>query len=96
MALKSDPKFEDKRPCGLEMTWGISQIFTRALESVKTETLMGSFLSKVENSWAKIYRGHWRMIRNLERNWLVVSKLAWGIYEFWPKHSKVSKIFTFD
>ena len=46
MALKSDPKFEDKRPCGLEMTWGISQIFTRALESVKTETLMGSFCPK--------------------------------------------------
>ena len=36
----------------------------------------------------------WRMIQNLERNRLVVSKLTWGIDEFWPEHLKVSNIFT--
>ena len=36
----------------------------------------------------------WRMMQNLLRNWLVVSKLTWGIDEFWPEHSKVSKMFT--
>ena len=34
---------------------------------------------------------NWRGIQNLERNWLVVSKLTKGI---WGEHSKVSKIFT--
>ena len=47
-----------------KMTKEIWQLFTRALESLKIETLMASFLSKVENIWAydneelcKIWRG---------------------------------------
>ena len=38
MTLKSDAKFDEKLTCRLEMTG----IFTRALESVKIGTLMGS------------------------------------------------------
>ena len=44
--LKSDTKFEEKLIWGLEMTWRIWQIFTRALKSVKIGTLMGSFCPK--------------------------------------------------
>ena len=40
MALKIDAKFEGKLTCAFKMTLGIWQIFTRALETVKIETLM--------------------------------------------------------
>ena len=44
------------------------------------------FLSKVQNVWASNLQGsqvswQWRMMQNLRRNWLVSSKLTWGI---WP------------
>ena len=43
MTLESDAKFEENLTCGFKMTWGIWQIFTRALESLKIGTLMRSF-----------------------------------------------------
>ena len=61
------------------MTWGIWQIFTRALESVKIETLMGSFCPKVYE--LKIYSyvlWQWRMIQKLKKSWLVILKLTRG------------------
>ena len=41
MTLKSDKKFDHH-----DLTWGILQIFTRVLDSVKIGTLMGSFSPK--------------------------------------------------
>ena len=46
----------------------------------------GILLSKVENLWAQNLQGkfvswQWRMIQNLKRNWLVSSKLTWGIWQ---------------
>ena len=46
MTLMSDIKFEEKLTCGLEKTWQIWKIFTRALESFKIGTLMESFNPK--------------------------------------------------
>ena len=43
MTLKSDVKFEEKLTCGLENGMRNKAIFTRALESLKIGTLMGSF-----------------------------------------------------
>ena len=45
----------------------------------------GILLSEVENLWAQNLQGsfvswQWRMIQNLKRNWLVSSKLTWGIW----------------
>ena len=45
----------------------------------------GILLFKVENLWAQNLREsfvwwQWRMIQNLKRNWLVSSKLTWGIW----------------
>ena len=42
-------------------------------------------LSRVENVWAQNLQGsyvswQWRMMQNLKRNWLVSSKLTWGIW----------------
>ena len=61
---------------GLEvrkMTWRVWQILTRALESVKIGTLMGSFCPKYKMYEPKIYRG---VIFMTMRNWLVISKLT--------------------
>ena len=64
-----------------KMTWAIWQVFTRV--SLEIGTLMGS---KAENVWAQQLQGsflswQWRMIPNLQRNWLVSSKLTWGIWQ---------------
>ena len=44
------------------------------------------FLTKVENVWAWNLQGsyvswQWWMMENLKRNWLVSSKLIWGIWQ---------------
>ena len=54
MTLKSHAKFEEK------LTWGLENgldIFTRALESLKIGTLMGSFYPKWKMYELQIYRG---------------------------------------
>ena len=82
-----------------KMTWGIWQIFTRALESLKIGILMGSFNPKLKKYELKIHRGvicHdneewckiWRGIDLSFQNWHE------EFDKFWPEHSKVPKIFT--
>ena len=74
-----------------KMTWGIWQIFTRALESLKLGTLMGSFnpiyrgvMSHDNEEWCKIWRG----VHLPFQNW------HGQFEEFLPEHLKVSQIFT--
>ena len=69
-----------------KLTWGIWQVLTWALESLKKFPFNGLLLNKVYIVWAKkVQRSylswHWRVIQNLERNRLVVSKLPWGIWQ---------------
>ena len=68
-----------------KMTWGIWQIFTGELGSLKNFSFNGLLLSKVYIVGAKkVQRSylswHWRVMQNLKRNWLVFSKLTWGIW----------------
>ena len=58
MTLKSYANFEEKLTSGLKKDMRIWQIFTRALESVKIGTLMGSFCPKQKRYDLKIYRGN--------------------------------------
>ena len=85
--------------CFQKLTWGIWQIFTRALESLQNGTLMVSFCLKLKMYELKIYRGvmchdneewckNWRGIDLSVQNWLE------EFDKFWPKHSKISKICT--
>ena len=80
-----------------KLTRGIWQIFTRALESLQIGTLMAYFCLKLKMYELKIYRGV--MYHDNEewcKNWLVSSKLAWGIWQIltlalenlknWPKY----------
>ena len=60
-----------------KLTWGIWQILTWSLESLKNIHFNGLLLSKVYIVWTKkVQRSylsrHWRVIQNSERNWLVV------------------------
>ena len=55
MTLKSDAKLEENLLVAQKMK-GIWQIFTRALESVKIGTLMGSYCPKQKMYELKIYR----------------------------------------
>ena len=81
------------------MTWGIWQIFTTALGSLKIRTLIGFFCPKLKMHELKIYRGvmchdneewckNWRGIDLSVQNWHE------EFDEFWPEHSKISKICT--
>ena len=85
--------------CFQKLTWGIWQIFTRALESLQIGTLMASFCLKLKMYELKIYRGvlcHdneewckiWRGIDLSVQNWHE------EFDKFWPEHSKISKICT--
>ena len=82
-----------------KMTWGIWQIFTRGLESLKIGTLMPSFCLKSKIYELKIYRGvlcHdneewckiWKGIDLLVQNWHA------EFDKVWLEHSKMSNICT--
>ena len=82
-----------------KLTSGIWRIFTRGLESLCMGTLMASFFLKLKMCELKIYRvvmchdneewcKNWREINLSVQNWHE------EFDEFWPKHSKISKICT--
>ena len=82
----------------LKLTWGIWQVLTQALESLKYFHFNGLYLSKVYIFLAKRVRRsyvswHWRMIQNLERNWLVDSKLTLGIWQILTRALEILKNF---
>ena len=85
--------------CFQKLTWGIWQIFTRALESLQIGTLMAYFCLKLlmyecktckgvmchdNDEWWKIWRGTDLSFQNWHGEF----------DEFWPEHSKISKICT--
>ena len=81
------------------MTWGVWQIFTWALESLKIGTLMGFFCSKLKMYELKIYRGvmchdndEW--CKNWSRADLSVQNWHEEFDEFWHKHLQISKFCT--
>ena len=74
---------------------------TRALESLQNLHFHLLLLCKVFNVWPKkLQRSylswHWRMVQNLKRNWLVILKLAWGIWRSFTRALKSLKNFHFN
>ena len=74
------------------MTW--------ALESLKNFHFNGLLLSKVYIVWAKkVQRSylswHWRVMQNLKKNWLVVWKMTWEIWQIFTRAFERVKIGTF-
>ena len=79
-----------------KLTWGIWRILTRALENLKHLHFNRLLLTKAYNVWAKKkYRGvmlddteDWS--KNLEKNWLVLSKMARRIWQIFVHRLKNS------
>ena len=83
-----------------KMIWGIWQIFTRALQSLKIGTLMGPLIQNRKRVSLKLQRTfatwQWGMIQNLKRKWLVISKLTWGICQILTRALESLKKFHFN
>ena len=82
-----------------KLTWEMRQVFTRALESLNDFHFNMLLLSKVYTVWGKkVQRSYihdteewykiWKEINLWFQNWHK------EFNNFWPEHSKVSKIFT--
>ena len=80
-----------------KLTWGIWQIFTRALESLKNMHFNGLHLTKVCNVSAKKAQRsylscHWRGMQNFDKNWLVVRKMTWRIWQIFTRALEILKV----
>ena len=81
-----------------KMTWGIWRILYRALENLKVLHFNGLLLNKVHNlPTEKKYRGvlldgteYW--CNTWRKTYLLFQKWHEEFDEFWPEHSKISKI----
>ena len=75
-------------------------ILIRALKILKTLHLDWSLLCKVYNVWPKKVQSsyiswHWRVMQNLKKNWLVVWKMTWEIWQIFIRTLESIKICTF-
>ena len=85
--------------CFQKFTWGIWEIFTRALESLQIGALMAYFCLKLKMYEFKNCRGvmcngndkWWKIWRETD---LSVQNWHEEFDKFWPEHSKISKICT--
>ena len=95
MTLKNDAKFEEKLTCSLENDMRNLANFYQSTWKCQSWEFDGILLSKVENAWAKnLQRIHILTLKNDEnskRNWLVISKLTWGIWRFLTRALKSLK-----
>ena len=80
-------------------TTGILWILIRALKSLKYLHFDWSLSCKVYNVWPKTVgrsylSWHWRILQNLKKNWLVVWKMAWAIWQIFTTAFESFKIVT--
>ena len=87
MTIKNDTKIEEEMTCCFKIYEEFHQILTRTFESLKNLRFNGLLLTKVYNAWATktVQRSHllwhWRVMQNLNKNWLVVWKMTWEIWQ---------------
>ena len=73
-----------------KLTWGISRILSEAPKSLTNLHFNELFLIKVYNFWSeKVQRSyvwwHWRLMQNLKESWLLLSKMAWGVWQIFTR-----------
>ena len=73
-----------------KLAWGIWQILTWALKSLKTFHFNSLLLSKIYITWTKkeersYFAWHWRVMQNLKKNWFIAWKMTWGIWQIFTK-----------
>ena len=76
------------------------RILIGALKILKNLHFDWCLLCKVYNVWPKkVQRSyiswHWRVMQNLKKNWLVVWKMTWGIWQIFIRTLESVKIGTF-
>ena len=86
MALTIDAILDRKLTCTFKNDMRNLGNFHQNTGKSKNWNFDGVLLSKVENVWAENWQGsfvswQWKMKQNLKRNWLVSSKLTWGIWQ---------------
>ena len=84
---------------GIDLSFQDWQILTQALENLKNFHFNGLLLSKIYIALAKkVQRSylswHWRVMQNLKKNWLVVWKMTWGIWQIFTRALESLKIGT--
>ena len=84
MALKIATEFEGKLTCASKNDLRNLAIFHQSTKS-QNRNFDDILLFKVKNVWVQNLQGsylswQWRMMQNLKRNWLVSSKLTWGVW----------------
>ena len=97
MILKNDEKSEEELTCCFKIDIRNLTNLTKALESLKNVHFNGLFLIKVYNILAKkVQRSyvwwHWRLMKNLKENWLVLSKITWRISQIFVYRLKNSDL----
>ena len=75
-------------------------ILTQALKSLRKVHFHWFLLCKVFNVWPKkVQRSylswHWRVMQNLKKNWLLVWKITWGIWQVFTRALESVKIGAF-
>ena len=83
----------------LKLSWGISQILTWAFESLKNLCFNWLLVIKVYIALAtKVQTSylswHWRVMQILRKNWPVVWKKTWEIWQFFTRALESVKIGT--
>ena len=78
----------------------IWRILIRAIKSLKNLHFNWSLLCKIYNVWPyKVQRSyiswHWRAMQNLKKNWLVIWKMTWGIWQIFIRTTLKSQNWYF-
>ena len=100
MALKTDEQFEEELTCRFKIdVRNLMNFDSSTRKSQKFAPSWAAFDQSI-NVWAKKVRRshsswHWRMMLNLKRNWLVLPKMTWVIYQIFIRALKSLKIGTF-
>ena len=88
MTLKSDAKFGEALTCCFKINMEKLTNFDPSPQKSKGFHFNAFIFGKVYIVWDKkrdvqrcYLSTHWRMIKNLDRDWFVVSKLTWGIWQ---------------
>ena len=96
MTLKIDVKFEEKRICCFKNDRNLPNfdLNTRNSQNFYFDWFL---LCKIYNVWPRTVQRsylslHWRLMQNSKKNWHMVWKMTWGIWQIFTKVWEVSKL----
>ena len=85
MTMKSSAKFKEELTCHFKIDMRNLTILSRAFENLKNLLFNWLLWPKYMCQLKKVQRSyvwwHWRLMQTLKENWLVLSKMTWGIWK---------------